>query len=661
MLDILQNLALCHLWKNLEGNRPLPDDLRQWFVREKDKDPGRFFPFLVEPSGKIEKFYSLSQSPDDEDAALLESADLGSLGENAASFLPFNKPSGPRSPQIGPVIKRSYSKQKGAGPTLQIITSTLNNFEKFSTSENEWAGYFQDCYQVFSHKKLYYAGEPHECKHNAFHTAVEIIPESKPVFLTFKSPNGLPGQISEYKNYLATMLDGEKKYALAKAKPVDLERCPCCGQENVKGFASGLSKAGINIFNIDREGAFPGLTNQNAHLSYAICEHCADLLYVYKFHVNHNFITYLAGQESLMIPELHSDSNMMKKFIEDYQAYISNISNAPKTALMIEQKKIIDRLFKRQTAVCSIDVIWSNDSLKGQSMGNLSGQITDILPSRLKQLDAQNNEFKKMDVPIFPRHRIEEFEFNLNCSFLLPLLKRPGGKKAGAINSSRKLIELKRLMVEAIYKNKAIPKKRFKEEVMTTARWYLLSVIEKEKPELDCLREGFSPKKNKSWWTFAGWIKHLAWALCYLHYMEVMTEMENQRTYFPEMEVLEPYFSEESGITSNEKAFAFILGILFGRVLSIQGGKGVNVSANALTWLKRLTLSGKDLPGFYVKIREKLLAYDAEKDSRLRAVIKEAGTIGSLLGDSISLGQTSCCYFILLGQSVSTDLFSTKK
>jgi len=622
MLDILQNLALCHLWKNLEGNKPLPEDLRQWFIHEKNKDPGRFFPFLVEPPGKIKRYYSLRQSPDDEHGALLESAALESLGDNAASFLPFNKPSGPRSPQIGPVIKRSYSNQKGAGPTLQIITSTLKNFEKISTSENEWSEYFKDCHRVFGLKRLYYAGEVHECKHNAFHTAVEIIKETKPIFLTFKNQHGLPGQIPEYKNYLATMLDGEKKYALAKAKPVDLERCPCCGQENVKGFAAGLSKAGMNIFNIDREGAFPGLTNQNAHLSYAICEHCADLLYVYKFHVNHNFITYLAGQESLMIPELYSDSNLMGNFIKDYQVYINEISTAPQKALRIEQLKLV-RLFKRQVAVCSIDVIWSNDSLKGQSMGNLSGRITDVLPSRLKQLDQLNRKFKEIDSPVFPDHHIEEeFEFNLNCSFLFPLLRRPGGKKAGATNSSRKLIELKRLMIEAIYKNKTIPVKRLKEELMTTARWYLLSVIEKEKPELDCLMEGFSPKKNKSWWTFAGWIKHLAWALSYLHYMEVMTEMENQRTYVPEMGALESYFSDESGITSNEKAFAFILGILFGRVLSLQGGKGVNVSANALTWLKRLTLSGKDLPGFYVKIREKLLASALRKCPYLPVYLK---------------------------------------
>ncbi|MCF8090770.1 MAG: hypothetical protein K9L23_22260 [Desulfotignum sp.] len=657
MLDILQNLALCHLWKNLEGNRSLPDNLRQWFVQEKNKDPGRFFNFLVEPSGKIEKYYTLSQSPDDEHGALLESASVESLGINAAAFVPFNKPSGPRSPQIGPVIKRSYNKQKGPGPTLQIITSTLNKFEEFSKSEDEWAGYFKECHRVFSHTRLHYAGKLHECNHNAFHTAVEIIPES-PVFLVFKTQGGLPGQISEYKNYLATMLDGKKKYALAKAKPVDLAQCPCCGEKNVKGFAAGMSKAEINIFNFNRVGAFPGLTNKNAHLSYAICEHCADLLYVYKFHVNHNFITYLAGQESLMIPELYSDSNLMEKFIQDYQAYISELASEPQNALKIEQLKLV-RLFKRQPAVCSVDVIWSSDSLKGQSIKNLSGRITDVLPSRLKQIDSRNRKFKEINSPVFPIHPIEEFQFNLNCSFLSPLLKRPGGKKAGAVNASRKLIELKRLMVEAIYKNKTIPTKRFEEEIITTARWYLLSVLEKEAPERDCLREGFSSKKNESWWTFAGWIRHLAWALSYLHDMEVMIEMENQRTYVPEMKDLEPYFSEESGITSNEKAFAFILGILFGRVLAVQGAKGVNVSANALTWLKRLTLTGKDLPGFYVKIREKLLAYDAEGNAQLREVIREAGTLGSLLGDTISLGQTSCCYFILLGQSIASDLFST--
>ncbi len=132
MLEIMQNLALCHLWKELEGNKPPPDDLRIWFINGKENDPGKFFPYLVEPAGKIKKFYALSAYPDDDTVAFLESADIGSLEGNSAIRLPFNKPSGPQSPQIGPVIKRSYSRQKGAGPSLKILRSTLKHFYEIS-------------------------------------------------------------------------------------------------------------------------------------------------------------------------------------------------------------------------------------------------------------------------------------------------------------------------------------------------------------------------------------------------------------------------------------------------------------------------------------------------------------------------------------------------
>lgn len=109
------------------------------------------------------------------------------------------------------------------------------------------------------------------------------------------------------------------------------------------------------------------------------------------------------------------------------------------------------------------------------------------------------------------------------------------------------------------------------------------------------------------------------------------------------MEELKSFFSVDSGIDTDEKAYAFVIGILFGRVIQIQGAKGVNVGANALTWLKRLTLTGKDLPGLYINIREKLLAYDAEKVKTVRLLIKEIGRLGTNLGDNIKLSKPSCC------------------
>jgi CRISPR-associated protein Csh1 len=661
MLEIMQNLALFYLWKEIEGNRSPPDDLRAWFIDKKEKDLGHFFSYLVEPEGKIEKYYTLSADPANDDIAVLESYDIGNLDGKSSTRLPFNKPSGPRSPQIGPVIKRSYDRIRGCGPTLQILNSTLKNFKKLSESKDSWAGYFADVHNVMTRKKIYYSGECSPCKNHALHNAIQIIPERKPLFLVFKDKNNqLPGDITEYRKYLSTMLDADNKYTIKEAQAITMKSCACCGTENIKCYPAGLSKAGVNIFNIDRDGAFPNITNSNACLSYAICENCADLLYVFKFHVLSNYITYIAGQETLVLPEIYHDSNLLNQFLSNFTTYIEQLNQIPAKALTIERKRLLKFLLNEK-AICTIDFIWSKDSLKGQSMGNLSGQISDILPSRLQSMDTANKKFASIHSVFFPKHRVENFEFDLNISFINELLWRPGGKKSKNINASRKLIEVKRIISESIYKKTAIPEKRFWEEVMITAECYIQNLFAKDNPEIDCLYEGYSENKNVTWMSFAGWTRHLSMTIQYFTFMEVIEKMENKRTYSPEMENMKKYFSDDCGINSDEKAYAFILGILYGRVMQIQGAKGVNVSANALTWLKRLTLKGTDLPELYIKIREKLLAYDAEGNETVRAVIKEIGILGNKLGDEITLAQTPCCYFLMLGQSIAVDFFPKKE
>jgi len=661
MLEIMQNIALCYLWRELEGSKSPPNDLRAWFIQEKENDSGRFFSYFVEPVGKIEKYYTLCADLDNDDTAVLESADIGSLDGNSAVHIPFNKPKGSQSSQIGPVLKRSYDNKKGGGPTLKILNNTLASFKMISKSNNSWATYFAQVLDVFIRKKLYYSGEYLSCENHSLHKAIQIIPENKPVFIVFKDKDkNLPGDSPEYKKYLSTMLDADNKYTIKEAQSTHMKYCACCGIPDIKCYPAGLSKAGLNIFNIDRDGAFPNVTNTNAFLSYAICENCANLLYVYKFHVIDKYITYIAGQETLMLPELYLDSNLLNKFLSRFTTYIEQLKKSPYKALLTEKKRLIN-LLSNEKATCTIDIIWSKDSLKGQAIGNLSGQISNVLPSRLRAIDTANKRFNEVHSDFFPKHRVDGFEFDLNFSFLNELLRRPGGKKAKNINASRKLIELKRISAEAIYKQKIFPEIRFWEEIMITAEWYIKSLIEKNNPDIDCIYEGYSEKKNTIWMSFAGWIKHLSMTIHYFKFMEVIKKMENKRTYSPEMENLKKYFSDDGGINTDEKAFAFLLGILFGQVMRIQGGKGVNVGSNALTWLKRLTLTGKDLPELYIKIREKLLAYNAEGNETVRVIIKEIGMLGNKLGDKIELAQTPCCYFLLLGQSITVDLFPKKE
>ena len=133
-----------------------------------------------------------------------------------------------------------------------------------------------------------------------------------------------------------------------------------------------------------------------------------------------------------------------------------------------------------------------------------------------------------------------------------------------------------------------------------------------------------------------------------------------EEIYQPELESLKPYFTQETAIDSEPKAFSFLLGVLYGKVMAVQGARGVNVGANALTWLKRLTLSGKDLPELYIKVREKLLAYETEKSGPVRGVVEELGRLGSNVKDLSELSETDTCFFLLLGQSLSNTILPSK-
>ena len=137
--------------------------------------------------------------------------------------------------------------------------------------------------------------------------------------------------------------------------------------------------------------------------------------------------------------------------------------------------------------------------------------------------------------------------------------------------------------------------------------------------------------------------------------------MEEWR-YQPRKGRLREFFEDSegrTGIDSREKAYAFLLGALFGKLMQVQSARGVNVGANALPWLKRFTLTGRDLPDLYVKIREKLLTYRAES-SDVREVIEELGNLGTSLGTKIDLSQTETGYFLLLGQSLSPTFMPSR-
>ncbi|NLI12416.1 TM1802 family CRISPR-associated protein [Pelotomaculum propionicicum] len=673
MIGAMRTIALDYLTEKLI-EKDLPPDNESWYQGLRKNSPGKLFPYLVEDSGKITMVYILEKCGDDlvhltvQD--IIDNADHSTYG-CTPDKLPFMRPTGPQSPQVGPVIKRSYDRTKGGGPSEKILVTTMKYFSEIAQEDKPWSLYFQEILNVLYCTKIKIPnGDIINWREsgyvNMLACAVDKIgPQSGTVFLTVRDSKGrLPGENALYVDYLLTEKLAGERYATLQAPAKEKETCCLCNTRDVAIFPNALKGAGINLNNVDRAGAFPGIDTLHAWKKYALCGSCADLLYIYKFHVlkkagpkkdRQPFGARIAGDSALIIPSfipgLPAESRL--EVIVEAKGYIENIP----TDVEFDEDRILDLLKDKET-ILNLIIIWAD---VGQEIGNVTGMITNVLPSRLKELSEINGKSLDWKHPLFPKVKLQQglvnFAPDLSLRALRPLFHRPGGKKAEGANKSRQLFQVKRQIAACVYLQNQIPLERFWEEVLTTARWYWLNAIEQKDGYKGLLYEGLS--KKGPFLTAAGWIRHLNW---WLYYFKRVGVMEMGKEHFePNMDELKKYFGPESGINTTDKAFAFMLGVLYGKLLEVQAARKVNVSANALSWLKRLTLRGKDLPELYIKVREKLLAYGTEKNEEVRKLITEIGRVGLKLGDNIKLNDIQTNYYLLLGQSMTVEILPVKE
>lgn len=668
MINAMRTLALDYLFGKLGDKSNLPENLEEWYRKLRTTHPEWLFPFLVEGGENISKIFILEKDADEDTVRLVPE----DMTEEKLRGLPFMRPSGSQGAQVGPVIKRTYSKTKGGGPSHKIIKTTMESFEKIAGDKKPWATYFNEIVALLNRPRLKLPDNSvFEWKELGYDSllaaAVDRIGEEKQtVFLTIKDTNGkFPGQRPEYLTYLMTEKLAGSRYVTGDAPSKDNQTCPLCGATGVTVFPNALKGAGINIINPDRKGAFPGIDTAQAWKGYALCNACADLLYIYKFHFlkkdskNQNpFITTIAGENAVVIPfatvDYHARQGIWRSVKDLVKTASSNVEEAELTILDVlkDEKGILNLIF-----------FWAT---VGQNIEDVSEMITNVPPTRLKELSELNEESRNWKHRLFPHTflRIKESNFSpdLSLNALWPLFyhrKRKNEEDKNKLPRLKfmKLRKLQKSITAAVYHKTEIPVTRFWEEIMTTARWYWLDSIENGSA-YGLLNEG-KKKTGDPYLTAAGWIRHLCWWLYYFKRLEVMKMEDN--FYEPQMERLKPYFGPESGINSLQKAYTFLLGVLYGKVLEVQGAKGVNVGANALTWLKRLTLKGRDLPGLYIRVREKLLAYETEKSQDVRGLIAEIGNLGWRLGDNTELDEIQTNYYLLLGQSLTKTILPGKE
>lgn len=649
MLEAMRNITLVHLQD--ECGLPIEKAVSLKDIRE--TNTGKVNEMLVEAAEKIEQVYIISPV-NEANTVEMTVSDIKDIKR-----LPFNKPSGSQSPAIGPVLKRTFADKK-AGPSQKIQDSTQKYFEEVGKEDKSWSKYFSEIINILSARKLIFNEKTIEVGDNCQYpsilaAAISIIPAKETVFLTIADSEGRwPGDRSEYQEYLSQVLANEK-YLTSDTPVKENGECPLCGEKNISLYPNGLKGAGLNFSNVDREGAFPSLRKSWSWKSYALCLDCADSLYIFKNHLMKNFITRIAGAKCLVLADLMADQETRFDFIDAFKKYISK---ANQDNIVSHERSLLEFFKDQKDSSLVLHIIWATF---GQVVDEVSGVVMDVLPSRLNQLSQINRTQIEWQHALAPTFRLDEAEFDLNLNFLHKLFERPGGKRTEKLNDSVRLFEIKRALVSSIYRSEKLDETSFNvfwKEILQTARCYL-DQVNQSGFWLSLIQEKLGDKPSK-YLTLAGWVRHLARFLAYLSSVEVYS-MQEVEHFNPEMETLKPYFAKGSGIDSLEKAFAFLLGVLFGKLVQVQAAKGVNVGANALTWLKRLNLTGRDLPELYVKTREKLLAYETEASHDIQLILKEIAHLGIKLGDKIQLDNIATCYFLLLGQSMTTTILPTKE
>jgi CRISPR-associated protein Csh1 len=657
MLEAIRELALDFLHDKLGGRADESPEI--FYKRIRATEPERLFPFLVENSeeegdGKDRpRYYTLGPAEDDPNVAVLEACEL-KAGDSAK--LPFNQSSGPNSPALGPVVKRTAKKGGDLNSPKKVIQDrTLAYFKEVSEAAFPWSLYFAEVWACWARPVLRsQSGTTSGPDRTAYSLALDQIREKKTVLVAFKDSTGrLPGEVPEYVDYLSQQL-AEAKYLPDTTRKQGME-CPLCGNAPVDVFPNALRGAGINLANVNRAGAFPGIDASCAWKSFALCIDCADLLYVYCKHVAGAYLTRVAGETALAIPSLNVADPSRKRLITRLRDWVTESGSK-----VTSRERQLVKVLGDQHSVNNITLLWAEF---GNRIDDIRGIVTDVLPSRLNELSLRNEEFERLRLPIFPEIALEEFEYDLSLSMLRVLFHRPGGKKAKSRNESRRLFDLRRDIADAIYHTRPLPWERFWAEVHETARWHWEAACESNNCPYGLLYEGWSKKKNEGFLTAAGWVRQLTRFLHYCRLIGGYSMSETAPPYRPGCELLQPYIGPESGsgIDTDPKRFAFILGLLFGKLLQVQAARDVNVGANALTWLRRLTLAGKDLPELYVKVREKMLVYGTEANPSVRALVAELGELGVRLGSGINLDETQTCYFLLLGQSLAVKLMPSKE
>jgi CRISPR-associated protein Csh1 len=423
-------------------------------------------------------------------------------------------------------------------------------------------------------------------------------------------------------------------------------RCSLCHTET-ELFPNVLAGVGINIANVDKFGFFPGVTRRNAGKAFPICAPCAEALYTAKFHVFQNLKQEISGNRALIIPHLLESEDMgegLDVVTSELKRLMRDVGGAERT-----ESGILKDLSENK-GVSTVTFIIGD--VGGQSVENIRKVIPDVLPSRLSDISLAIEAVNGVNDEYPPNHpwKSKYPPLNGKLGIIRNVLGAPkysqqkgGGGRKPFKSSSVDTLNL----LSAIFLKRTYPLKDILSEFSSKLSYDFLGAISGE-------------DKNQAIYSIWNNITNMVYLLSFLDQLEVIRMNSGNNfvnKYLERHEGLKPLngflSTEAKGLDTEEKQYAFLVGLLFGKLISFQQRRGVATSG--LKWLKGLQLSPQDLMDIFVKTRGKLDDYSTPRSAwsdEMRGVAEAIGALGADIGDW-SISRKEIPYYLCLGQSLS--------
>ncbi len=552
-----------------------------------------------------------------------------------------------------PTWKEDLTKDK-KGTVGKKITKTIEEFKRKSNSLH--ASWLLDVLKIFtaSNVEIGELNSDGKLQQKSFIDTI-IWAKSEGIRIFSVKLNGkYCAEIPELLNE-ALLTKREAMYQTNMAQSTNLpEKCSLCNVEAVL-YPNVLSGVGLNIGNVDKPGFFPGVDSKNSTKAFPICEPCAEALYAAKFHVLPSLIQNISGHQTLIIPsiiETDDKSEGMDLITSALMIVKNNVSGAEKT----ETNLLIELADNKSIA----NLTFIMGEVGGQSVQNIHKVIPSILPSRLSEISRAIDSVNGIHDKYPEGHPWKSKKFKPldgKLSIVKWVLGNPkyAKQKTGMgrkpfVASSVDTLDL----VTAIFLKNQYSHKSLLAEFSAKLSYDYLGAISNE--------NHYSPIN-----VIQNDIANMMHLQLFLHELEVIKMNPGQNyvdKYLEQHEGLkslnEFLNSEARGLDTKEKQYAFLAGLLFGKLVRIQLARGV--STNALKWLKGLQLSPDELKEIFQKTRSKLDDYSTPKSAwsdEMRGVAEAVAALGTTI-TNWEISRKEIPYYLCLGQSLSDFYLPSK-